>query len=133
MTDWEARALKAEAELQSLEKQEPVGYTDEHGFKYVDAHFVKIAKEFPPGDWIAVYTAAGASPQPSQARELSKDELTDVITAHLYLTYHCTRVWSAWNVGTMSQDDFEPVDESDTPAEIADAIIAAINTKGAAS
>jgi len=73
---------------------------------------------------------AGASPvEPSQAGELSKEELTDLIAAGLGGTYHCTRVWSAWSFGTMSQDDFEPVDESDTPAEIVDAVIAAINAK----
>lgn len=36
---------------------EPVGYTNADGLKYVDAHFVKIAKCFPPGEWIAVYAA----------------------------------------------------------------------------
>jgi hypothetical protein len=42
--------------------------------------------------------------------------------------YDCTRVWSAWNVGTMSQDDFILVSEQDDRiAEIADAAIAAIN------
>jgi len=55
---------------------------------------------------------------------LGRDGLTDLIAEHLSGTYHCTRVWSAWGVGTMSQDDFEDVGESDTPAEIADAIIA---------
>ena len=57
---------------------------------------------------------------------LDKDELAQLIAEHLGGTYHCTRVWEAWNVGTMSQDDFEPVDESETPTEIADAIIDAI-------
>ena len=57
---------------------------------------------------------------------LDKDELAQLIAEHLGDTYHCTRVWEAWHVGTMSQDDFEPVDESETPTEIADAIIDAI-------
>ena len=57
---------------------------------------------------------------------LDKDEVAQLIAEHLGGTYHCTRVWEAWNVGTMSQDDFEPVDESETPTEIADAIIDAI-------
>lgn len=48
------------------------------------------------------------------------DTLTDKIASLLGSTYHCTRVWSAWNVGTMSQDDFYPVDESDTPRKIAE-------------
>lgn len=57
---------------------------------------------------------------------LDKDELAQLIAEHLGGTYHCTRVWEAWNVGTMSQYDFKPVDESETPTEIADAIIDAI-------
>nr|WP_238487065.1 hypothetical protein [Cupriavidus pauculus] len=37
--------------------------------------------------------------------------------------YDCTRVWSAWGVGTMSADDFAPIaDSEDRVAEIADAI-----------
>lgn len=57
-----------------------------------------------------------------------REKLIDLISEHLSGTYHCTRVWAAWGVGTMSQDDFEDVGESDTPAELADAILAAIST-----
>lgn len=53
-----------------------------------------------------------------------REKLIDLIAEHLSGTHHCTRVWEAWNVGTMSQDDFEDVGESDTPAELADAILA---------
>lgn len=52
------------------------------------------------------------------------DALADKIAECLHGTYHCTRVWEAWHVGTMSQDDFEPVDESETPREIAEEIVA---------
>lgn len=52
--------------------------------------------------------------------------LIKLIADELSLTYHCTRVWDAWNVGTMSQDDFESVSESDTPAVLADAILASL-------
>ncbi len=57
---------------------------------------------------------------------LDKDELAQLIAEHLGGTYHCTRVWEAWNVGTMRPYDFEPVDESETPTKIAEAIIDAI-------
>ena len=41
--------------------------------------------------------------------------------------YDCTRVWSAWQVGTMGEDDFVLVAEDpDRVAEIADAAIEAI-------
>lgn len=40
--------------------------------------------------------------------------------------YDCTRTWSAWGIGTMGPDDFEPVrEDGDRVAEIADAAIAA--------
>lgn len=55
---------------------------------------------------------------------LDRDTLVDLIAVHLSGTYHCTRVWSAWSFGTMSEDDFEDVSESDTPSELADAILA---------
>lgn len=41
--------------------------------------------------------------------------------------YDCTRVWHAWNVGTMTQDDFCGIaDDSDRVEEIADAAISAV-------
>ena len=55
---------------------------------------------------------------------IDRDALIDAIAQGLHGTWHCTRVWEAWHVGTMSQDDFEPVDESETPTEIADAVLA---------
>lgn len=42
-------------------------------------------------------------------------------------TYDCTRVWSAWGVGTMSEDDFVPVVEQDARLyEIADSFLAEV-------
>lgn len=46
--------------------------------------------------------------------------MAELIATHLHGTYHCMRVWDAWRVGTMSDDDFVPVEESNTPHEIAD-------------
>ena len=40
--------------------------------------------------------------------------------------YDCTRVWEAWGVGTMTEDDFEPVTER--LDEITDTVIAALST-----
>ena len=57
---------------------------------------------------------------------IERETLIDLIAEHLRDTYHCTRVWRAWQVGTMGEDDFCPVDESDTPVEIADAVLAAL-------
>lgn len=42
-------------------------------------------------------------------------------------TYDCTRVWSAWGVGTMSEDDFVSVVEQDERLyEIADSLLAEV-------
>lgn len=71
--------------------------------------------------------AAALSPKSSMGTEPSdeqREKLIDLIAEHLSGTYHCTRVWSAWGVGTMSEDDFEDVGESDTPTELADAVLA---------
>jgi hypothetical protein len=63
----------------------------------------------------------------AQVRQAPNAEaLEDAIRAGLSGTYHCTRVWEAWNVGTMSEEDFAPVDESDTPREIAAAVMALV-------
>lgn len=69
----------------------------------------------------------GASPSANAGEPrnaIDRDALIDAIAQGLHGTWHCTRVWEAWHVGTMSQDDFEPVDESETPTEIADAVLA---------
>ena len=64
--------------------------------------------------------------------DIDRDALIDAIAQGLHGTWHCTRVWEAWHVGTMSQDDFEPVDESETPTEIADAVLALLAAPGPA-
>jgi hypothetical protein len=41
-------------------------------------------------------------------------------------SYDCTRVWSAWGYGTMSENDFAPLwEDNERLHEIADAAIAA--------
>jgi hypothetical protein len=44
--------------------------------------------------------------------------------------YDCTRVWSAWGVGTMSQDDFVPINEDDD--RLHELTIAALDASGVA-
>lgn len=48
-----------------------------------------------------------------------RERVAEIVRSHLTAVYHCTRVWSAWNVGTMGQDDFEPADESSLSEDIA--------------
>ena len=52
-----------------------------------------------------------------------EEELRDLLAEGVAGTFHCTRVWAAWGVGTMSQDDFEPVEDSDTPTQLAQAVM----------
>ena len=70
-------------------------------------------------DGVASLSANAVEPR----NAIDRDALIDAIAQGLHGTWHCTRVWEAWHVGTMSQDDFEPVDESETPTEIADAVL----------
>jgi len=73
----------------------------------------------------AVVAAPMAPAEPADTTiDIDKEAVADVIAEGLRGAYHCTRVWSAWGVGTMTEDDFAPVDESDTPAELADAVLA---------
>ena len=81
----------------------------------------------------ALCAMLSAAPQPAQAvPDGLKDKLTDLLADGLRGTWHCNRAWEAWHVGTMSINDFWPVDESDTPAELADAVIAMLSAAPAA-
>ncbi|MGN8120389.1 hypothetical protein ACTJK9_01360 [Pseudomonas sp. 22082] len=62
-------------------------------------------------------------------RELLRDKIAEAIGGD---TYDCTRVWAAWGVGTMDQDDFvQLIEQEDRLYEIVDACLdatAALNT-----
>ena len=79
-------------------------------------------------DGVASLSANAGEPR----NAIDRDALIDAIAQGLHGTWHCTRVWEAWHVGTMSQDDFEPVDESETPTEIADAVLSILASHGQA-
>ena len=84
--------------------------------------------------WLKAVGGGPASKEASVAlsNAIDRDALIDAIAQGLRGTWHCTRVWEAWHAGTMSQDDFEPVDESETPTEIADAVLALLAAPGPA-
>lgn len=54
----------------------------------------------------------------------------DALAQTLGDAYDCTRVWSAWGIGTMSQDDFSLVAEDDD--RLHDLAIAALDASGVA-
>lgn len=42
------------------------------------------------------------------------ESLDEIFSDHFHdVTYNCTRVWGAWQYGTMGQDDFVPADEDE--------------------
>jgi hypothetical protein len=55
------------------------------------------------------------------------DGVRDAVADSLGGAYDCLRVWSAWGVGTMGEDDFQLVtDDSDRVEEIAQAAVDAL-------
>jgi len=52
----------------------------------------------------------------------------DAVSAALGDAYDCGRVWAAWSYGTMSEDDFSPVDEN--PDRISEITRAALDAVG---
>lgn len=60
-----------------------------------------------------------------------RTKVRDAIAQTLgYSAYDCTRVWDAWNVGTMDRDDFvKIVDDESRLDEIADAAMSALTER----
>jgi hypothetical protein len=60
---------------------------------------------------------------PDEVRQCVRDAVADALAG----LYYCGRVWSAWGVGTMSEDDFSPADEdNDIIENVADAALNAM-------
>lgn len=79
--------------------------------------------------WLVHQRALAMAPKqeaPQPAPEI-RTVLRDSLASGLTLAYGCSRVWSAWSVGTMSQDDFYPASECDDLLdELCDLAIAAL-------
>lgn len=71
-----------------------------------------------------VYGMATKPVDPVAGGEALREVVRDALASELGDTYDCGRVWEAWSVGTMGEDDFTPV--NDRVDEIADAILAAL-------
>lgn len=66
---------------------------------------------------------------PSDVSEL-RDVIEDVIVEVLGDAYDCTRVWEAWDVGTMGEEDFVMIAQDDTRvSEFVDGILMAITPR----
>ncbi len=56
-----------------------------------------------------------------------EEAIRDAVAAHMTSLYVCSRVWSAWSYGTMSQDDFRPAGEDDEVIQgITDGVLQAL-------
>ena len=67
----------------------------------------------------AITAIKEALAQPEQEPVALRDALAGALTS----TYVCGRVWSAWNVGTMTEDDFQRADECN---ELLDGLVQAV-------
>ena len=70
---------------------------------------------------------AARAQQSGQGREDAKERLREAISEALGEALDCTRVWEAWGYSTMSQDDFQPVnDDPDRLEELVDAALSVL-------
>lgn len=78
---------------------------------YADGHYA-----------LSLEIAALKAAQPAALPVLTREALLDIVNRQLVGLYYCGRVWNAWNVGTMTQDDFSPAEETEYAANIVDEI-----------
>jgi hypothetical protein len=70
------------------------------------------------------------SPDIAQAANAEREQVCTAVEGALGDAYDCTRVWSAWAYGTMSENDFVQVSsDAARVAEIADAAISAMGSQ----
>ena len=101
-----------------------------------DGEIVMVSRQGSEGRILKVIAttthAGGKHPQPSGdvagcVDEDLRERVIEAVAEALGNAYDCMRVWSAWSVGTMSEDDFQLVsNDADRLGEIADAAIAAL-------
>lgn len=119
--------------MRALEQPAPVADPLAKGFTTLesDGGKYKIVTSFATRDdaWSAYRALVGAKPAPVAVVMPDRDSLRDVIAQAIGGdAYDCVRVWSAWGVGTMSEDNFVPVvDQEARLYEIADACLDELN------
>jgi len=106
MTDKEAMKLA----LDALETEVSIDWTNNDEF---NASAEKMHEA------ITAINEALAQPAPAQKPVALRDALSGALSG----AYICSRVWSAWRVGTMTEDDFQLADECD---ELLDELVAAV-------
>ena len=63
-----------------------------------------------------------ASRQALEGEPVTAERIADTVRDYLGDIFACTRVWEAWQVGTMTQNDFTPADETELADDIAGAV-----------
>lgn len=126
---WDVSEAEFDAILAAIGGQEPVAWlrnlTDPQPNAVTDLRYRSVHDAENGPAWVPVFAVPQPSPDP--ASENTRQAVIDAIAEALGDAYDCTRVWHAWQVGTMSQDDFVLVtDQSDRLYEIADAAISAM-------
>lgn len=94
--------------------------------RYRAKHHEIMVKD-PIGEYVRLDDIHALASLVPQSLEGLREKLIEVLTSELSCSYACTRVWSAWDIGTMSVDDFYCLSESDRLNEIADEILATIS------
>jgi len=55
--------------------------------------------------------------------QIDRDKLLSIIHSHIDGDFTCLRVWSAWGYGTMTEDDFESLGETERAEELTEDIL----------
>ena len=63
-----------------------------------------------------------ASREEGEGEPVTAERIADTVRDYLGDIFECTRVWEAWQVGTMTQNDFTPADETELSDDIAGAV-----------
>jgi len=88
---------------------------------------LKLIKKGDTGEYLYktadyAWKAWQASRQALECEAVDVERIADTVRDNLGDIFACTRVWEAWQVGTMTQDDFTPADETELADEIATAV-----------
>jgi hypothetical protein len=120
----EARTALAQQKAEGPSLAEIAELTQHHSSDLGDLR-IGVAPEDVPALVAAAFARWGRPPAPP-APEV-RESVRAAVAEALGRTYDCTRVWEAWQVGTMGPDDFSLVaEDDDRVAEIADAAIEAM-------
>lgn len=120
--------LRALLAAPAVERQEPiyqVRYLGDGGGGWIDVERDEFNSDNLGISNYQTRTLYTSPPAPVAVVLPSREAMRDIIAEAIGGdTYYCTRVWSAWGVGTMSEDDFVPITlDEERLYEIADACL----------